>query len=49
MLSTKEKLGEQKYANTLGFLDVGDIVGVEGTVMRTNKGELTVSASDLFC
>ena len=44
---TKEKLGEQKYANTLGLLDVGDIVGVHGTVMRTNKGELTVSASDI--
>ena len=45
---TKEKLGEQKYANTLSLLDVGDIVGVEGTVMRTNKGELTISASDFF-
>ena len=44
---TKEKLGEQKYANTLSLLDVGDIVGVEGTVMRTNKGELTISASDV--
>ena len=43
---TKEKLGEQKYANTLSLLDVGDIVGVEGTLMRTNKGELTISASD---
>ena len=26
----KEKLGEQKYANTLSLLDVGDIVGVFG-------------------
>ncbi len=44
---TKEKLGEQKYATTLSLLDVGDIVGVEGTVMRTNKGELTISALDV--
>ena len=44
---TKENLGEQKYANTLGLLDVGDIVGVAGVVMRTNKGELTVSAADV--
>ena len=44
---TKENLGEQKYTNTLGLLDVGDIVGVKGTVMRTNKGELTVSAADV--
>ena len=43
-----KKTREQKYANTLSLLDVGDIVGVEGTVMRTNK-ELTISASDLFC
>src|SRR5216684_3790858 len=27
--------------------DLGDIVGVEGTVFRTNKGELTVNASSV--
>ncbi len=31
----------------LDFLDVGDIVGVEGTMMRTKRGELSILASHL--
>ena len=28
-------------------LDIGDIIGVEGSMMRTNKGELSIKVSDL--
>ncbi len=44
---TKEKLGEEEYENILDVLDIGDIIGVEGRMMRTNKGELTVSADEI--
>lgn len=31
----------------LGFLDIGDIIGVEGTVRRTKRGELSVASRDI--
>ena len=31
--------------NLLASVGIGDIVGIKGKMMRTNKGELTVSAS----
>ncbi len=34
-------LGDERYAE-LGELDLGDIVGAEGTVMRTRRGELSL-------
>ena len=33
------------YEDFRGLWDLGDIVGVAGTLMKTNKGELTVQAS----
>ena len=44
---TKERVGEERYERFFGLLDVGDIIGVKGTMMRTNKGELTVSADEV--
>lgn len=31
----------------LGFLDIGDIIGVEGTVRRTKRGELSVASRQI--
>ena len=45
---TKGKLGEDAYDQFLALTDIGDIVGVRGVVMRTNKGELTVSAQEVY-
>ena len=42
----KDELGEQ-YALFEELWDIGDIVGVTGTMMRTNKGELTVQARSI--
>jgi lysyl-tRNA synthetase class 2 len=38
-------LGEQAHERLLG-LDLGDIVGVDGTAMRTRRGELTLKVED---
>ncbi len=42
----KDELGEEAFA-LWKKLDLGDIVRVEGTLMRTRTGELTVKASSL--
>ncbi|WAH37358.1 lysine--tRNA ligase [Alicyclobacillus dauci] len=39
-------LGEEEYAN-FRLLDLGDFIGIEGTVFRTNRGEITVLAEKL--
>jgi lysyl-tRNA synthetase, class II len=39
-----EDVGEEAYAQFNDLWDIGDIVGVRGVLMRTNKGELTVQA-----
>ncbi len=39
----KDELAEQ-YAHFNDWCDIGDIVGISGKLMRTNKGELTVAA-----
>jgi lysyl-tRNA synthetase, class II len=41
----RDDLGDDAYAEFDALWDIGDIVGVRGTLMRTNKGELTVQAS----
>ncbi len=40
----KEKLGDEVYSVFKKY-DIGDIVGVEGTLFRTKTGELTLSCS----
>ncbi len=41
-----DSLSTEKYTLFKELTDLGDIVGIGGTLMRTNKGELTVQASE---
>ena len=43
----KNDLGEEVYDQFKNWWDIGDIVGVRGHMMRTNKGELTVHATEI--
>jgi lysyl-tRNA synthetase class 2 len=43
---TKDAVGEDAYAD-FKHLDMGDIVGAEGTLFRTKTGELSVRVSNL--
>ena len=45
---SKGELGEEVYQQFNDLWDIGDIVGVRGVVMRTNKGELTVQAKEIW-
>ena len=40
----RDDLGAEAYEDVRKLWDIGDIVGVAGTLMRTNRGELTVQA-----
>lgn len=40
-----DNLGEEKYGE-FKLLDIGDIVGVEGALFRTHRGEITVKVTD---
>lgn len=40
-----DNLGEEKYSE-FKLLDIGDIVGVEGPLFRTNRGEITIKVQD---
>src|SRR5205085_10070908 len=42
----KDQLSERDF-NLYKLLDIGDFIGVEGTLFRTKTGELTVVASEL--
>jgi lysyl-tRNA synthetase class 2 len=42
----KGGLGEEAYAEFKTW-DIGDIIGVEGTVVKTNRGELSVHAASM--
>ncbi|MFU8815722.1 MAG: lysine--tRNA ligase [Pseudomonadales bacterium] len=42
-----DDVGEEAYERFNDLWDIGDIVGVRGTMMRTNKGELTVQAQHI--
>ena len=44
---TKNDLGEEAYKDFSQLWEMGDIVGVSGSLMRTNKGELSVQADDV--
>jgi lysyl-tRNA synthetase class 2 len=43
---TRDALGEAAYA-AFKTLDIGDIVGVQGTLMKTMKGELSIDAGSV--
>lgn len=42
---SKNSIGEEKY-ELLKLLDIGDIIGVEGTVFKTKTGEITIKSTD---
>ena len=42
----RDKVGEDTYADFKGW-DLGDILGVVGTLMKTRTGELTIQASEI--
>ncbi len=44
---SKNDLGDEQYSEFTDLWDIGDIAGVKGVMMRTNKGELTVQASEI--
>ena len=44
---TRDALGDSAYQEFLDLWDLGDIVGVQGSLMKTNKGELTVRATSI--
>ena len=43
----QDALGEEEYED-LSLLDLGDIIGVEGTVFKTKMGEISVKADKLI-
>ena len=43
----RDEIGDAAYEQFNELWDIGDIVGVRGGVMRTNKGELTVQADSI--
>jgi lysyl-tRNA synthetase class 2 len=43
----QDEVGERDYSAFYDLVDLGDYVGVAGTVMRTRKGELSVQAREL--
>jgi lysyl-tRNA synthetase class 2 len=43
----KEVVGEESFKFFNDFIDLGDILGVKGTLFRTQTGELTVEVKDL--
>ncbi|MFH0714896.1 MAG: lysine--tRNA ligase [Candidatus Diapherotrites archaeon] len=42
-----EKEADKKSFELISFLDAGDFLGVEGTIIKTKKGELSILASKL--
>jgi len=47
LMVRKENLGDQAYDSFKRDLDVGDIVGAEGQLTKTNKGELSVRCDEV--
>jgi lysyl-tRNA synthetase class 2 len=45
ILIRKDKVGEELY-ELLPLLDIGDIIGVSGDVIKTKTGEITIEADD---
>ena len=42
---TRQDIGEEEYASFKKDYDIGDIVGIKGTVFKTNSGEVSIHAS----
>jgi lysyl-tRNA synthetase class 2 len=39
-------LGDERHERLLTDVDLGDIIGVDGTAMRTRRGEITLKVDD---
>lgn len=44
----KDIIGETKFEFFLNYIDIGDILGVEGQVFKTKTGELTINVQDFI-
>ena len=44
---TRQDVGEDKYMSYKKDFDIGDIVGIAGTVFKTQTGEVTIHATEL--
>ena len=42
---TRQDIGEEEYASFKKDYDIGDIVGLKGTVFKTNSGEVSIHAT----
>ena len=42
----KKEIGDESY-NLLNYLDLGDIVGIEGVLFKTKTGELTINTNSI--
>lgn len=42
-----DQIGADEYAEFIELSDIGDMLGVVGTMMKTNRGELTVQAQSV--
>jgi lysyl-tRNA synthetase class 2 len=45
LMARRDALGEERY-EAFGDLDSGDIIGIEGAVFRTRRGEVSVEVED---
>lgn len=43
----RDELGEEEYMSFRKQFDIGDIVGIHGTVFKTQKGEISVKAKEV--
>ncbi len=43
----QDRLGEEPFDNFIALYDIGDIVGVEGEVFKTQKGEISIKSTSI--
>ena len=43
----RDLIGEDEYTKYKKMMDIGDVIGVKGEIFRTQKGELSVKASEV--
>jgi lysyl-tRNA synthetase class 2 len=43
----QDKLGEEAFDNFIALFDIGDIIGVEGEVFKTQKGEISIKSTSI--
>lgn len=42
-----DRLGEEAFNNFIALYDIGDIIGVEGEVFKTQKGEISIKSTSI--